>query len=112
MLKCKMQSILVIIIAVLLTSAVYGDDLSLSNSTASAVVNNPNNQPPKSSSDNIQNLTVQPEMAQPSHFPSPQEVNNQKNDNTVDVLITPPKNELGGSLHQNNELKKYLGINY
>lgn len=60
------------------------------------------------------NLIGAPPIAEPAIASPPeygQRRQKQKN-NTVDVLIQKPKNKIGGSQHQNNEIKQYFGLHY
>jgi hypothetical protein len=46
---------------------------------------------------------------------APESTNNENpssNVNSRDVLVKPLKNVIGGSAHQNNQINKYLGVNY
>ncbi len=89
-------------------------DIALDNK-AQALANSPDTNrltiSPTLAGNNL--LASQPEIAKPSVYGQVDKAAEANNTPvTKDILITPAKNELGGSEHQNNEIKSYLGIHY
>jgi len=56
-------------------------------------------------------IAVQPTIAKPSVY-NTKNNKTDKNSQNKDILITTPKNIIGGSGRQDNDISRYLGINY